>query len=183
MLFIFLQVEPRTSVTGESSTSALITASVVTAIAALIVGYLAGFLTAKKCSKDYKSCGHHYLEHHLNKYVQFTIFHFIYSKTKANLLIFFLFHFFRTNESAVSLRNESGYTPTPCNNLNTNIVDHSKNNLLVNLPTKSDIEKNNINNTAGSSSSGSSATTTSSTVSILNGTLPRNGTLCKKVYL
>jgi len=148
-------VEPRTSVTGESSTSALITASVVTAIAALIVGYLAGFLTAKKCSKDYKSCGHHYLEHHLNK----------------------------TNESAVSLRNESGYTPTPCNNLNTNIVDHSKNNLLVNLPTKSDIEKNNINNTAGSSSSGSSATTTSSTVSILNGTLPRNGTLCKKVYL
>merc|ERR550539_2364722 len=137
-------VEPRTSVTGESSTSALITASVVTAIAALIVGYLAGFLTAKKCSKDYKSCGHHYLEHHLNK----------------------------TNESAVSLRNESGYTPTPCNNLNTNIVDHSKNNLLVNLPTKSDIEKN---NTAGSSSSGSSATTTSSTVSILNGTLPRNG--------
>ena len=80
-LFTFLQVEPRTSVTGESSTSALITASVVTAIAALIVGYLAGFLTAKKCSKDYKSCGHHYLEHHLNKYVQFTIFHFIYSNT------------------------------------------------------------------------------------------------------
>ena len=77
----FLQVEPRTSVTGESSTSALITASVVTAIAALIVGYLAGFLTAKKCSKDYKSCGHHYLEHHLNKYVQFTIFYFVYSKT------------------------------------------------------------------------------------------------------
>ena len=176
-----MQVEPRTSVTGESSTSALITASVVTAIAALIVGYLAGFLTAKKCSKDYKSCGHHYLEHHLNKYVQFTIFHFIYSKTNASLLIFFQFS--RTNESAVSLRNESGYTPTPCNNLNTNIVDHSKNNLLVNLPTKSDIEKNNINNTAGSSSSGSSATTTSSTVSILNGTLPRNGTLCKKVYL
>ena len=35
-------------------------------------------------------------------------------------------------------------------------MDHSKNNLLVNLPTKSDIEKNNINNTAGSSSSGSS---------------------------
>ena len=94
-LFIFLQVEPRTSVTGESSTSALITASVVTAIAALIVGYLAGFLTAKKCSKDYKSCGHHYLEHHLNKYVQFTIFHFIYSKTNANLLIFFLFSIFQ----------------------------------------------------------------------------------------
>ena len=99
----------------------------------------------------------------------------------TNFLSFF--NFSRTNESAVSLRNESGYTPTPCNNLNTNIVDHSKNNLLVNLPTKSDIEKNNINNTAGSSSSGSSATTTSSTVSILNGTLPRNGTLCKKVYL
>ena len=77
----------------------------------------------------------------------------------TNFLSFF--NFSRTNESAVSLRNESGYTPTPCNNLNTNIVDHSKNNLLVNLPTKSDIEKNNINNTAGSSSSGSSATTTS----------------------
>ena len=108
---------------------------------------------------------------------------YLFKDLNAKLLIFFLFHFFRTNESAVSLRNESGYTPTPCNNLNTNIVDHSKNNLLVNLPTKSDIEKNNINNTAGSSSSGSSATTTSSTVSILNGTLPRNGTLCKKVYL
>ena len=70
----------------------------------------------------------------------------------------------------MSLRNESGYTPTPCNNL-TNI-DHSKNNLLVNLPTKSEIEKNNINN-AGAST----------TVIIQNGTLPRNGTLCKKVYL
>ena len=102
-------------------------------------------------------------------------------RLKCKITNFFLFHFFRTNESAVSLRNESGYTPTPCNNLNTNIVDHSKNNLLVNLPTKSDIEKNNINNTAGSSSS--STATTTSTVSILNGTLPRNGTLCKKVYL
>ena len=71
----------------------------------------------------------------------------------------------------MSLRNESGYTPTPCNNL-TNI-DHSKNNLLVNLPTKSEIEKNNINNSAGGAS----------TTVIHNGTLPRNGTLCKKVYL
>ena len=74
-LFVYLQVEPRTSVTGESSSSALITASVVTAIAALIVGYLAGFLTARKCSKDYRSCGHHYLEQHLNKYVPSTIFY------------------------------------------------------------------------------------------------------------
>ena len=73
-LFIFLQVEPRTSVTDGNSSSALITASVVTAIAALIVGYLAGFLTARKCSKDYKSCGHHYLEHHLSKYVLSTFF-------------------------------------------------------------------------------------------------------------
>merc|ERR1712141_394382 len=106
--------------------------------------------TARKCTQEnYRSCGHHYLEQHLSK----------------------------TNESTVSLRNESGYTPTPCNNLTTNIVDHSKNNLLVNLPTKSDIEKNNINNTAGSSSSTATTTSTSSTVSILNGTLPRNGTL------
>lgn len=87
--------------------------------------------------------------------------------------------FSRQNESTTSLRNESGYTQTPCNNL---VIDHSKNNLLVNLPTKTDIiEKNNIN-CSTNSSSGSSTATTVSTV-IQNGTLPRNGTLCKKVYL
>ena len=78
--------------------------------------------------------------------------------------------FFRQNESTTSLRNDSGYTPTPCNNLTS--IDHSKNNLLVNVPTKTDIEKNNINN----------KTSSASTV-IHNGTLPKNGTLCKKVYL
>ena len=59
-------VEPRTSMDDDGSS--IITASLVAALVALVVGYLAGFLTAKKCTKDnYKSCGHHYLEQHLNK--------------------------------------------------------------------------------------------------------------------
>ena len=85
----------------------------------------------------------------------------------------------------------NGYTTTPCNNLS-NQIDHSKNNLLVNLPTKNEIEKNNVINSSsihsgsGSSSAGSNnSTATTATTVIHNGTLPRNatGTLCKKVYL
>ena len=93
----------------------------------------------------------------------------------------------------------NGYTTTPCNNLSNQInmqgnqIDHSKNNLLVNLPTKNEIEKNNVINSSssahsgsGSSSAGSNnSTATTATTVIHNGTLPRNatGTLCKKVYL
>lgn len=163
-------VDSRTSSETIYTGSSMVTASVVTAVMCLLIGFLAGFFTSRRCSKDdYKSCGHHYLEHHLTK----------------------------TNESTTSLRNDSGYTATPCNNLST--IDHSKNNLLVNLPTKNEIEKNNvINNStnssgASSASSGSSSgsscsnnsTTTTATTVIHNGTLPRNatGTLCKKVYL
>jgi len=135
-------VEPRRSDETVYTGSSMITASVVTALSCLLVGFLMGFFTSRRCSKDYKSCGHHYLEQHLNK----------------------------QNESTTSLRNDSGYTPTPCNNLTS--IDHSKNNLLVNVPTKTDIEKNNINNK-----------TSSATTVIHNGTLPKNGTLCKKVYL
>ena len=52
------------------TSSSMITASLVTAIMCLIIGFLAGFLTSRKCAKDdYKSCGHHYLEQHLTKYV------------------------------------------------------------------------------------------------------------------
>ena len=118
-------------------------------------------------------------------------------------LIHIIFFFFcRTNESTTSLRHDSvgnGYTTTPCNNLSNQInmqgnqIDHSKNNLLVNLPTKNEIEKNNVINSSssahsgsGSSSAGSNnSTATTATTVIHNGTLPRNatGTLCKKVYL
>ena len=133
-------VEPRTSETIYTGSS-MVTASVITALSCLLVGFLMGFFTSKRCSKDYKSCGHHYLEQHLKQ-----------------------------NESTTSLRHDSGYTPTPCNNRTS--IDHSKNNLLVNVPTKTEIEKNNLN----------SSTATASTV-IHNGTLPKNGTLCKKVYL
>ena len=118
-------------------------------------------------------------------------------------LIYIFFFFCRTNESTTSLRHDSvgnGYTTTPCNNLSNQInmqqgnqIDHSKNNLLVNLPTKNEIEKNNVINSSssahsgsGSSSAGSNnSTATTATTVIHNGTLPRNatGTLCKKVYL
>lgn len=139
-------VEPRTSETIYTGSS-MITASVITALSCLLVGFLMGFFTSKRCSKDYKSCGHHYLEQHLK------------------------------NDSSASLRNthDSGYTQSPCANNLTSLDHHSKNNLLVNVPTKNDIEKNNIN----------SSTTTTSTTVIHNGTLPKNatGTLCKKVYL
>jgi len=166
-------VDSRTA-SGEGTiytSSSMITASVITAIMCLAIGFLAGFLTSRKCAKDdYKSCGHHYLETHLSK----------------------------QNDSTVTLRNDSGYTATPCNNLSS--IDHSKNNLLVNLPTKNEIEKNNVinssstnsssNGSSGSSSSTSSggsnnSTTTTATTVIHNGTLGRNptGTLCKKVYL
>ena len=74
-----------------------------------------------------------------------------------------------------------------------NQINHSKNNLLVNLPTKNEIEKNNVINSSssahsgsGSSSAGSNnSTATTATTVIHNGTLPRNatGTLCKKVNL
>jgi len=135
--------------------SSMISGIVVTAFLCLLIGFLAGFLTSRKCSKDdYKSCGHHYLEQHLSK----------------------------QNDSTVSLRNDSGYTPTPCNNLSS--IDHSKNNLLVNLPTKNDIEKNNLN--TNNSTNGSTSTTSTAATSVIhNGTLPKNatGTLCKKVYL
>jgi hypothetical protein len=158
-------VDSRTSSETIYTGSSMVTASVVTAVMCLLIGFLAGFFTSRRCSKDdYKSCGHHYLEHHLTK----------------------------TNESSTSLRNDSGYTATPCNNLST--IDHSKNNLLVNLPTKNEIEKNNVINNTTNSSGGSSAssgsssgsscsnnsTTTTATTVIHNGTLPRNatGTLC-----
>jgi semaphorin 6 len=146
-------LEPRTG-TAETlyTSSSMITAALVTALMCLLVGFFAGFLVSRKCNKDdYKSCGHHYLEHHLHK----------------------------QNDSTTTLRNDAGYTPTPCNNL----IDHSKNNLLVNLPTKTEVEKNNINSSTNSSSGSASSTTTTATTVIHNGTLPRNGTLCKKVYL
>jgi len=168
-------VDSRTSSETIYTGSSMITASVVTALMCLAIGFLAGFFTSRRCSRDdYKSCGHHYLEHHLSK----------------------------TNESTTSLRHDSvgnGYTTTPCNNLSNQInmqgnqIDHSKNNLLVNLPTKNEIEKNNVINSSssahsgsGSSSAGSNnSTATTATTVIHNGTLPRNatGTLCKKVYL
>lgn len=153
------QVEGRSAKDETSySSTTLTTASLLTAVFALLVGFVSGFLTSRKCSKDnYKACGHHYLEHHLSKQND-------------------------SSSSSAALRNESGYTQTPCNNL-TSIVDISKNNLLVNLPTKTAIEKNNLNSsTSNSSNSGGSTTTTATTV-LHNGTLPRNGTLCKKVYL
>ena len=59
-------VEPRTAETVYTGSS-MITASVITALTCLFVGFLMGFFTSKRCSKDYKSCGHHYLEQHLNK--------------------------------------------------------------------------------------------------------------------
>ena len=59
-------VEPRTAETVYTGSS-MITASVITALSCLFVGFLMGFFTSKRCSKDYKSCGHHYLEQHLNK--------------------------------------------------------------------------------------------------------------------
>lgn len=56
------------SINDNYSSSSLIAASLVTAILALLIGFLAGFMTSRKCARDdYKSCGHHYLEQHLNK--------------------------------------------------------------------------------------------------------------------
>ena len=105
----------------------------------------------------------------------------------------FSFFFFRQNDTGLR-STESGYTSTPCNNAllqqnQTNPVappppgsapvpgsggsdEKGKNsNLLVNVPTKDDVgEKNNI-------------TGVSTNVVVNNGTIGRNGTLCKKVYL
>jgi len=166
--------------------AAMTTATTVTAFVALLVGLVSGALLQRKCSKDgYRNCGHHYLEQqaHINKQHETSGLH--------------------HGRSA-----ESGYTSAPvCNNLtasttsssssNTtsstassgssssgsgNCSEHKNSNLLVNLATKSDPEKNNI----GSSSSGgttNSTATPSETTIIYNGTIPRNGTLCKKVYL
>lgn len=140
------------------TSTTLTTASLLTAIFALLVGFVSGFLTSRKCSKDnYRTCGHHYLEQqrNLNKH---------------------------TDGSTAALRhNESGYTTGPCNNLTS--VDHSKNNLLVNLPNKTEVEKNNLNSTTATTVGAGPTTTTTATTVIHNGTLPKNGTLCKKVYL
>ena len=63
-VFIFFRTSSETIYTGSS----MITASVVTALMCLAIGFLAGFFTSRRCSRDdYKSCGHHYLEHHLSK--------------------------------------------------------------------------------------------------------------------
>lgn len=75
---------------------------------------------------------------------------------------------FRQNDTALN-HSETGYTAAPCNNAvsavnNATPADTNQKNLLVNVPNKTEIidkiEKNN-----------------------LQGTLPRNGTLCRKVYL
>lgn len=109
---------------------------------------------------------------------------------------------FRHNEASLN-HTESGYTTGPCNNASSRLVpangttspttpasapngssaiqptgeNLSKNtNLLVNLPTKDDVgEKNNI--------TGVNTTVMSNTSSSNMGTIGRNGTLCKKVYL
>ena len=62
-------LEPRTSSEETMYTSSsMITAALVTAFMCLLVGFFAGFLVSRKCSNEnYKSCGHHYLEHHLHK--------------------------------------------------------------------------------------------------------------------
>ena len=101
-------------------------------------------------------------------------------------------NFCRQNDT-IHNHNESGYSPAPCNNalLNTttstaadaNGADMAKNsNLLVNVPTKDkdvdkDMKSNNVIGNGGvmNTSVVSSAANT--------GTIGRNGTLCKKVYL
>ena len=48
---------------NEYTKATVTTASIVTALVALFVGFASGFLTSRKCSKDgYRNCGHHYLE-------------------------------------------------------------------------------------------------------------------------
>merc|ERR1712241_1353463 len=71
--------------------AALTTASLITAFVALFVGFMSGFLTSRKCSKDgYRNCGHHYLE----------------NQNSIN----------KSCESSALHHTESGYTTAPCNN-------------------------------------------------------------------
>jgi len=166
------------------SETALTTATTVSALIALVIGLVTGALLQRKFSKDgYRNCGHHYLEQqaHINK----------------------------QNETSALHHTESGYTTSPCNNISSSAsvsggssssggstaastlpdsssamsgshITHKNSNLLVNLTTKSEPEKNNV---IGSSSSTAVAPSTCDTSIIYNGTIPRNGTLCKKVYL
>ena len=47
---------------GNYSGETLTLLSILVAMFSLLIGFAGGFLTAKKCSKGYDSCGHHYLE-------------------------------------------------------------------------------------------------------------------------
>ncbi len=45
------------------SAQQLATTSVLVAVFSLLLGFIGGFFTSKRCAKnDYNSCGHHYLE-------------------------------------------------------------------------------------------------------------------------
>ena len=165
----------------EYTKATVTTASLVTAFVALFIGFASGFLTSRKCSKDgYRNCGHHYLE----------------NQNSLNV-----------GKSSALHHTESGYTTAPCNNhiaasttsstssnstassavssnsanngssniitsdiISTSNIPPKNSNLLVNIQDKTEPEKNNLSLAADTSI-------------IYNGTIPRNGTLCKKVYL
>merc|ERR1719189_3566894 len=170
----------------EYTKATVTTASLVTAFVALFIGFASGFLTSRKCSKDgYRNCGHHYLE----------------NQNSIN----------KNCESSALHHTESGYTTAPCNNhiaasttsstsssnstassavsngshsanngsgiITSDIISPTKpknSNLLVNIQDKTEPEKNNLSTAAAAAAE---------TSIIYNGTIPRNGTLCKKVYL
>jgi len=149
--------------TGETLTIA----SVLICLFSIVIGFAVGFLVSRKIAKgDYNSCGHHYLE------------------TQRNL---------NKQNDTIHNHNESGYTAAPCNNAllnattmtaaDANASDMAKNsNLLVNVPTKEkDVDKDmKSSNVIGN---GSVVNTSVVSSSANTGTIGRNGTLCKKVYL
>ena len=63
-------VDPSTSSSSYYTGEQLTLASVLAAVLSLVAGFALGFVASRKCAReDYTSCGHHYLETNLSKWV------------------------------------------------------------------------------------------------------------------
>jgi semaphorin 6 len=158
----------------EYTKATVTTASLVTAFVALFIGLASGFLTSRKCSKDgYRNCGHHYLEQQNSARKTSALHHTESGYTTApcnNHLAASTTSSTTSSNATTSSAASSGGTNSSNTGSSVLTSDIKNSNLLVNITNKTEPEKSNL----------STATETSV---IYNGTIPRNGTLCKKVYL